>query len=92
MFITLDKALEILRLNLLEASPRMHPDVKASLQLAVEIMQREQLLRASRSFHPEDLLPSEAPPTHPPTIHRPLTTPLADDPAPHAEAASNTTE
>jgi len=61
MQIELSKAIEIIELNIREASHKMPPDVKASLQLLVNCAKRIQLGRVSQAAYYQYILPGEAP-------------------------------
>jgi len=57
--ITLEKAIEVLELNLNEAGKKMPPDVKDSLSLGVEAMKRIRRQRSQTIPINQPLLPGE---------------------------------
>lgn len=56
---TLDKAIQIIKLNINQRTPKMPPDVLDALKLSVEAMERVQDSRSSGILHPGQLLPGE---------------------------------
>lgn len=60
MDITLNKAIEIIELNIREASRKMPPDVKDSLRLLVHSAKALKDARAGDFTYIDELLPGEA--------------------------------
>jgi hypothetical protein len=60
MSITLAKAYEIINLNIVGAASKMHPDVKASLQLALSALAFTAGARAAGTVRPGFILEGEA--------------------------------
>jgi hypothetical protein len=61
MPIKLSKAMEILELNMKEAHKKMPPDVRESLNLALNCMKTVQFIRGGGQWSFSALFPNEAP-------------------------------
>lgn len=55
----LDKAIELLELNVKLAGRKMPPDTLAALQLGIEALKEIQHLHESQVLHADELLPGE---------------------------------